>query len=46
MASFIATVSGMFGLLLVSGALFVHYLREGLDSSSSNIVDPKPKTKF
>lgn len=46
MASFIATVGGMFGLLLVSGALFVHYLREGLDSSSANIVDPKPKTKF
>ncbi|MGM9968114.1 MULTISPECIES: hypothetical protein [unclassified Rummeliibacillus] len=46
MASFIATVVGFFGILLVSGAMFVHYLREGLDSSSANIVDPKPKTKF
>ncbi|MFJ8263766.1 hypothetical protein ACIQ4I_17815 [Rummeliibacillus sp. NPDC094406] len=46
MASFIATVGGMFGLLLVSTALLIHYLRVGLDSSTSHIVDPKPKTKF
>ncbi|WP_312755907.1 hypothetical protein [Rummeliibacillus suwonensis] len=46
MASFIATVGGMFGLLIVAGSLFVHYLRVGLDSSTSHIVDPKPKNKF
>ncbi|WP_170061539.1 hypothetical protein [Rummeliibacillus pycnus] len=46
MASFLASVGGMFALLLVSGALLIHYLRVGLDSSTSHIVDPKPKNKF
>ena len=46
MASFILSVGGMFGLLLISVALVIHYLRVGLDSSTSHIIDPKPKTKF
>ncbi|MGG0657307.1 hypothetical protein [Rummeliibacillus pycnus] len=46
MASFIAIVGGMMGLLLITGALLIHYLRVGLDSSTSHIIDPKPKTKF
>lgn len=46
MASFLASVGGMFGLLIITGAIFVHYLRVGLDSSTTYIVDPKPKNKL
>ncbi len=46
MASFLASVVGVSGGILAVGAILIHYLREGLDSSSSHIVDPKPKTKF
>lgn len=41
MGLFLSTVTGMLGLLLVSIAIFIHYLRKGLDSSDSVKVDPK-----
>lgn len=46
MGLFLTTVTGFFGLLVVSVAMFIHYLRKGLDSSSSVKVDPKPTEKF
>ncbi|GEK34655.1 hypothetical protein [Kurthia sibirica] len=46
MGLYIATVLGYSAGILAVGALFVHYLRAGLDSSQAEIVDPKPTTKF
>lgn len=46
MGMFISTVAGFFAVLMISMAMFVHYLRIGLDSSSSVRVDAKPSEKF
>lgn len=46
MGLFISTVLGFFVVLMASMAMFIHYLRVGLDSSSSVQVDPKPNQKF
>ncbi|MEG0259253.1 MAG: hypothetical protein RR595_00700 [Lysinibacillus sp.] len=43
---FLTTVLGFSVVLLIGLAFFIHYLRVGLDSSSSVIVDPKPKDQF
>nr|WP_198044900.1 hypothetical protein [Lysinibacillus timonensis] len=42
MGLYISTVLGFFALIMVSLAMFVHYLRVGLDSHSSVKIDPKP----
>ncbi|WP_158582986.1 hypothetical protein [Lysinibacillus yapensis] len=46
MGLFISTVTGFMVVLCISLAMFIHYLRIGLDSSSSVRVDPKPTEKF
>lgn len=46
MGLYVVTVIGYFTAILGVGALFVHYLRVGLDSKQSEIVDPKPTNKF
>ncbi|MGX9135990.1 hypothetical protein ACWV26_16845 [Rummeliibacillus sp. JY-2-4R] len=43
MAPFLASVVGVVGGIFAVGAILIHYLRVGLDSSTSHIVDPKPK---
>lgn len=42
MALYVVTVLGYSAAILGVGALFVHYLRVGLDSEQSEIIDPKP----
>lgn len=46
MGLYISTVLGFFAVLMISLAMFIHYLRVGLDSSSSVQIDPKPTEKF
>ncbi|MEJ9281022.1 MULTISPECIES: hypothetical protein [Ureibacillus] len=46
MGLFLATVTGYIGILLVAVMMFIHYLRKGLDSTSSVKVDAKPSEKF
>lgn len=46
MGMFISTVAGFFVVLMISIAMFIHYLRTGLDSSSSVRVDPKPTQRY
>jgi len=41
MGLFLTTVTGMLGLLVISIAMFIHYLRKGLNSAESVKVDPK-----
>lgn len=46
MGMFISTVTGFFVVLMIAMAMFIHYLRVGLDSKSSVRIDPKPTEKF
>lgn len=46
MGMFISTVAGFFVVLMVALAMFIHYLRSGLDSHSSVKIDPKPTEKY
>lgn len=46
MGLFISTVAGFITVLLISMAMFIHYLRVGLNSHSSIVVDPKPAEKY
>lgn len=46
MGLFLTTVAGFLILLIVSIAMLIHYLRKGLDSSSSVKIDSKPTEKF
>lgn len=46
MGLYITTVLGFMAVLLIGVAMFIHYLRVGLDSSSSVRIDPKPTEKF
>ncbi|GEK31533.1 hypothetical protein KZO01_18420 [Kurthia zopfii] len=46
MGLYVVTIIGYMAAILGVGALFVHYLRVGLDSKQSEIVDPKPTTKY
>ncbi|GEL05878.1 hypothetical protein M2M59_12950 [Rummeliibacillus sp. G93] len=46
MATFMVTVLGVFFAIMGTGAILVHFLRDGLNSSTSHIIDPKPETKF
>lgn len=46
MGLFVVTVFGYFVAILGVGALFVHYLRAGLDSKQSEIIDPKPTSEL
>lgn len=46
MGLYISTVAGFFAVIMISMSMFIHYLRIGLDSSSSVRVDPKPNEKF
>ncbi|MBQ0139137.1 MAG: hypothetical protein KBT36_07565 [Kurthia sp.] len=46
MGLYVVTVIGYIVGILGVGALFVHYLRVGLDSKQSEIVDPKPTTEY
>ena len=46
MGLFISTVTGFFVVLMLAMAMFIHYLRVGLDSKSSVRIDPKPTEKF
>jgi len=46
MGLFISTVTGFFVVLMIAMAMFIHYLRVGLDSKSSVRIDPKPTEKF
>lgn len=46
MGIFLTTVTGYIGLLLISLVFVIHYLRKGLDSSSTVEIDPKPTDKF
>jgi hypothetical protein len=46
MGLFISTVAGFFVVLLICLAMFIHYLRVGLDSHSSVVIDPKPTEKY
>lgn len=46
MGLFISTVLGFTTVLLIAMSMFIHYLRVGLDSSTSVKIDPKPTEKF
>ncbi|MCM3388526.1 hypothetical protein [Ureibacillus chungkukjangi] len=46
MGMFISTVTGFFVVLMIAMAMFIHYLRVGLDSKSSVRIDSKPTEKF
>lgn len=46
MGMFISTVAGFFVVLMICTAMFIHYLRIGLDSKSSVRIDPKPTEKY
>ncbi|HWL24420.1 MAG TPA: hypothetical protein VNR38_11835 [Ureibacillus sp.] len=46
MGLFISTVAGFFVVLMISMSMFIHYLRVGLNSHSSVVIDPKPTEKF
>lgn len=43
MAVWLTSVLGLSSVLFISLAFFIHYLRSGLDSSSSVKIDQKPK---
>lgn len=43
MFHWLTVVLGMSSLIIIAMAFFIHYLRVGLDSSSSVKIDPKPK---
>ncbi|WP_179966032.1 MULTISPECIES: hypothetical protein [Lysinibacillus] len=46
MAGYLTTVVGFLLFLCVSVAMFIQYLRIGLDSHSSVKIDPKPTNKL
>lgn len=46
MGLYISTVAGFFVVLMISLAMFIHYLRVGLNSHSSVVIDPKPTKKY
>ncbi|BDH63092.1 hypothetical protein [Ureibacillus massiliensis] len=46
MGLFISTVLGFFTVLMISMCMFIHYLRVGLDSHSSVVIDPKPTERL
>ncbi len=46
MGLFISTVAGFFVVIMISLAMFIHYLRVGLNSHSSVVIDPKPTEKL
>lgn len=46
MGLYISTVAGFFVVLMISLAMFIHYLRMGLNSHSSVVIDPKPTEKY
>ncbi|CAM5207444.1 putative protein OS=Ureibacillus acetophenoni OX=614649 GN=SAMN05877842_11825 PE=4 SV=1 [Ureibacillus acetophenoni] len=46
MGLFIATITGFMAVLLISMSMFIHYLRVGLNSHSSVVIDPKPTEKL
>lgn len=43
MGLWLVTVLGFTAILLISTAFFIQYLRSGLDSHSSVVIDAKPK---
>lgn len=46
MGLYVVTVVGYFVAILGVGALFVHYLRAGLNSKQSEIIDPRPTDEY
>ncbi|SOC43967.1 hypothetical protein [Ureibacillus acetophenoni] len=46
MGLYISTVAGFFVVLMISLAMFINYLRMGLNSHSSVEIDPKPTEKY
>lgn len=42
-ALYLVTVIGFFVMIIISMSIFIHYLRVGLDSRSSRVVDPMPQ---
>lgn len=46
MGLYVTTVVGYLTVLIISLFFVLHYLRKGLDSSSSVKIDPKPSEKF
>lgn len=43
---YLSTVIGFLSVLILGMVMFIHYLRVGLDSKSSVVVDPKPENNF
>ncbi|MEK9199585.1 hypothetical protein ACH0B5_06600 [Ureibacillus sp. 179-F W5.1 NHS] len=46
MGMYISTVVGFFVVIMIAMAMFIHYLRVGLNSASSVKIDPKPTEKY
>lgn len=44
LASYYTIVLGLGGVLIIGLMLFIHYLRIGLHSHDSVVIDAKPKT--
>lgn len=43
---YVSTVLGVFTVLILSMCMFIHYLRIGLNSKSSVVIDPKPENTY
>lgn len=43
---YLSTVLGFLSVLIISMMMFIHYLRVGLNSKSSVIIDPKPENNY